>query len=127
KPSGGRSRASRSTDCSATTSSSTRRPQKRRRGDPLDRKEQLMAADLHVTSPMMAGPDVLQIQQKLNAIGYAPGKLDGVYGAATAGAVRAFQRDNKLGVDGVGGTQTRAARRGTKKPAQPLPSVRNPS
>src|SRR5262245_8778001 len=28
-----------------------------------------MPANLHVTSPMMSGPDVLQIQQKLAALG----------------------------------------------------------
>lgn len=89
-----------------------------------------MAADLHVTSPLMAGPAVLQIQQKLSALGYAPGKLDGVYGVATAGAVRAFQRDNKLTIDGVVGTETRAALRAAKKPApalQPVATVRKPS
>jgi hypothetical protein len=89
-----------------------------------------MAADLHVTSPLMAGPAVLQIQQKLSALGYAPGKLDGVYGVATAGAVRAFQRDNKLTIDGVVGTETRAALRAAKTPAkavQPVATVRKPS
>ena len=44
--------------------------------------------DLHVTSPPMAGPGVLRIQQKLNSLGYAPGRLDGAYGDATAAAVR---------------------------------------
>ena len=86
-----------------------------------------MAADLHVTSPPMAGPAVLQIQEKLNALGYAPGKLDGVYGVATAGAVESFQRQNKLEVDGVVGPQTRAALRAAKKPRQPVPIVRKPS
>src|SRR5260370_41628988 len=89
-----------------------------------------MAADLHVTSPLMTGPPVLQLQQKLSALGYAPGKLDGVYGAATAGAVRAFQRDNKLTIDGVVGTQTRAALRAAKTPAaavHPVATVRKPS
>jgi hypothetical protein len=97
-----------------------------------------VAADLHLTSPLMSGPAVLQIQQKLSALGYAPGKLDGEYGVATAGAVRAFQRDNKLTVDGVVGTETRAALRtakpakpakpaGPAQPAQPVPIVRKPS
>jgi hypothetical protein len=86
-----------------------------------------LAADLHVTSPLMAGPAVLQLQQKLAALGYAPGKLDGVYGVATAGAVRAFQRDNKLTIDGIVGTQTRAALRTAKKPTPPVPNVRKPS
>jgi hypothetical protein len=41
--------------------------------------------ELHVTIPLMAGPAVLEAQQKLRALGYAPGKLDGQYGPATAG------------------------------------------
>jgi Putative peptidoglycan binding domain/CHAP domain len=86
-----------------------------------------LAADLHITSPPMAGPDVLQIQQKLAALGYAPGPLDGIYGVAAAGAVRAFQRDNKLEIDGVVGPETRKALRSTKKPAQPQPIVRKSS
>jgi peptidoglycan hydrolase-like protein with peptidoglycan-binding domain len=86
-----------------------------------------VAGELHVTSPEMTGPDVLKVQEKLDALGYAPGKLDGVYGPATAGAVRAFQRDNKLELDGVVGPETRAALRAAKKPPQPLPIVRKPS
>ncbi len=86
-----------------------------------------MAADLHVTSPLMSGPPVLQIQEKLAAIGYAPGKLDGCYGAATAGAVRAFQQTNGLEVDGVVGAKTRAAIRAAKKPRETAPIARTPS
>jgi hypothetical protein len=86
-----------------------------------------MPADLHVTSPMMSGPDVLQIQQKLAALGYAPGIQDGVYGEATAAAVRAFQRDNKLSVDGAVGPETRKALRGAKAPKQQPPIARKPS
>ena len=71
------------------------------------RKQQVK--ELHVTSPLMAGPAVLEAQQKLTALGYAPGKLDGQYGPTTAGAVRAFQRDHQLEVDGVVGARTQRA------------------
>ena len=59
-----------------------------------------MPADLYVTSPFMAGPHVLRVQEKLAALGYAPGPLDGLYGVATASAVIAFQRDHGLVTDG---------------------------
>ncbi len=75
-----------------------------------------MAAMLHVTTPPMAGADVATIQEKLTALGYAPGPIDGVYGVATSAAVRAFQRDNGIEVDGVVGSETRKALRGTRKP-----------
>jgi len=65
-----------------------------------------MARELHVTSPMMTGPDVLEVQTKLETVGYSPGEIDGVYGPATAGAVRAFQRDHALNVDGIVGPIT---------------------
>ena len=83
--------------------------------------------DLHVTSPPMAGPGVLQIQQKLNSLGYAPGRLDGAYGVATAAAVRAFQRDHNLEIDGVVGPKTRAVLTAAPKQAKPLPIARKPS
>lgn len=68
-----------------------------------------MTRDLHVTSPMMTGQDVLDLQTKLESLGYSPGELDAEYGPATAGAVRAFQRDHGLEVDGVVGPNTRGA------------------
>jgi peptidoglycan hydrolase-like protein with peptidoglycan-binding domain len=83
--------------------------------------------ELHVTSPLMAGPAVLEAQQKLSALGYAPGKLDGQYGPATAGAVRAFQRDHQLEVDGVVGVRTQALLAAADTPAEPVPIVRKPS
>ena len=75
-----------------------------------------MAASLHVTSPLMTGPAVLDVQKRLTALGYAPGAVDGRYGPATAAAVKAFQRDRKLEVDGIAGPLTLAALR--QKPAK---------
>lgn len=68
-----------------------------------------MAANLRVSSPFTSGPDVLEVQQRLAALGYAPGPLDSVYGKRTADAVEAFQRDHELAADGIVGPQTRKA------------------
>lgn len=80
-----------------------------------------MPVDLHVASPLMAGPDVLRIQQQLAAWGFSPGVLDGQYGPTTAAAVRAFQTSQKLAVDGVVGADTRAALRKKKPAPKPAP------
>ena len=86
-----------------------------------------MPAMLHVTSPLMQGADVVDLQKRLTALGYAPGPIDGAYGPATAAAVRAFQRDKKLAVDGVVGPATRKALREAKAPKGNGPIVRKAS
>lgn len=78
---------------------------------------------LHVTSPLMSGADVLELQERLNELGYPVGEVDGAYGPATAGAVRAFQRDQGLAVDGVVGQDTRDGLAG----AEPSDVPREPS
>ena len=52
------------------------------------------------------GQYVLYLQWMLTVYGYAPGSPDGIFGANTEAAVRRFQRDNSLGVDGIVGRQT---------------------
>ena len=86
-----------------------------------------MPAMLHVASPLMQGREVTQLQKRLTALGYAPGPIDGAYGPATAAAVRAFQRDKKLEVDGVVGAETRKALRAAKTPKTNQPVVRRGS
>lgn len=54
------------------------------------------------------GNAVRILQVGLNGLGY-PLVADGVFGPATSGAVRRFQSDRGLGVDGVVGPQTWAA------------------
>ena len=46
------------------------------------------------------GTAVSQIQAGLTELGYEPGPIDGTMGSQTSTAIRAYQRDNKLLVDG---------------------------
>lgn len=49
---------------------------------------------------------VSEIQKRLNILGYSCGKVDGVVGIKTMAAIRQFQADNLLEVDGIVGPQT---------------------
>jgi len=71
----------------------------------------------------MSGADVHDVQLRLVALGYAVGNADGVYGPTTAAAVRRFQRDHELVVDGVVGAKTAATLATTTQPAKQLSSV----
>ena len=54
-----------------------------------------------------SGQKVLQLQQKLIRLGYLdPGSADGVYGGATAQAIRDFQARNDLKVNGIANITT---------------------
>lgn len=55
-----------------------------------------------------AGEAVRDLQRNLSALGY-PLAADGMFGEATQKAVRAFQRDHGLAVDGIAGPRTLAA------------------
>ena len=57
--------------------------------------------------PLMRGNDVLAVQTRLQAKGYAPGKLDGVYGNITKVAVVVLQTACGIKADGVVGPDTR--------------------
>ena len=52
------------------------------------------------------GMAVLALQKKLNALGYDCGNADGIFGKKTLTAVKAYQKDKKLTVDGVVGLKT---------------------
>lgn len=54
----------------------------------------------------MAGMDVRAVQEKLIEKGYLTGKADHIYGKRTRAAVRAFQEENGLRVDGIVGPET---------------------
>jgi hypothetical protein len=55
--------------------------------------------------PGARGEAARELQVSLTALGY-PVRADGVYGPATAAAVRRFQKDNGLAADGIAGPQT---------------------
>jgi hypothetical protein len=57
----------------------------------------------------MRGPDVSDLQQRLEGLGYWVGAVDGVFGQATTHAVVAFQKSAALSRDGVAGPATLAA------------------
>jgi hypothetical protein len=54
-----------------------------------------------VIVPTLLGSDVLQLQERLQALGYYAGPLDGKYGARAVAAVVAFQKAHGLRADGV--------------------------
>jgi YVTN family beta-propeller protein len=54
-------------------------------------------------------PEVAQIQKTLKDAGYYRGRATGFYGSLTAAAVKKFQADNNLKVDGIVGPQTLSA------------------
>ena len=56
-----------------------------------------------------SGAVVTQIQRKLAAQGYYHAAIDGIYGSRTAAAVRSFQKDRGLKVDGICGPETLGA------------------
>ena len=57
------------------------------------------------------GDAVKALQTKLNALGYDCGKVDGIFGDKTLAAVKAYQTDKALLVDGMVGSQTWGALR----------------
>ncbi len=59
-----------------------------------------------VIRPGASGEDVRSVQSRLKLFGYYSGSLDGVYGAESVAAVRAFQQRNGITVDGKVGTNT---------------------
>ena len=50
--------------------------------------------------------DVRDLQEALKALGHDPGPIDGVFGEATEAAVRAFQQEKEITVDGIVGKVT---------------------
>jgi N-acetylmuramoyl-L-alanine amidase len=58
---------------------------------------------LYQRKPMMRGDDVADLQRRIGALGFDAGKVDGIYGPETAGALSEFQRNAGLTVDGIFG------------------------
>jgi N-acetylmuramoyl-L-alanine amidase len=75
------------------------------------REEPLAIGDrlLSLRKPMQRGDDVHQLQQQLSALGFDAGRPDGIFGSRTDAALRDFQRNAALAVDGICGRDTLAA------------------
>jgi N-acetylmuramoyl-L-alanine amidase len=61
---------------------------------------------LYERSPNLRGDDVTELQQRLNALGFDAGREDGILGHQTGAALREFQRNTGLSVDGILGPET---------------------
>lgn len=64
---------------------------------------------LRMSEPMLRGDDVVDLQARLNALGFTAGKHDGIFGVRTAAALRDFQRNLAIGEDGIVGHETMRA------------------
>jgi len=58
---------------------------------------------LYLRVPMLRGDDVADLQRRLGGMGFDAGRVDGIFGPNTEGALREFQRNCGLTVDGVFG------------------------
>lgn len=68
----------------------------------------------------MSDSDKRALQDMLKSAGYYKGEIDGLIGNGTLSALRKFQQDNKLAVDGMAGRNTfDALRAKTRQVAQP--------
>ncbi len=54
----------------------------------------------------LRGDDVVELQQRLNQLGFDAGNEDGIFGVATQAAVEEFQRNMGMAVDGRAGPAT---------------------
>jgi len=61
---------------------------------------------LYRRTPMLRGDDVAELQQRLCALGFDTGRVDGIFGDSTAAALREFQENTGLGIDGILGPKT---------------------
>jgi N-acetylmuramoyl-L-alanine amidase len=61
---------------------------------------------LYRRTPMLRGDDVAELQQRLSALGFDTGRVDGIFGDMTSSALGEFQRNAGLPVDGIAGGST---------------------
>ncbi|HEY5506447.1 MAG TPA: peptidoglycan-binding protein [Coriobacteriia bacterium] len=81
---------------------------------------------LYLRFPFLHGEDVRVVQGALNALGFAVGDVDGIFGAFSERGVRDFQANTGIAVDGVVGPDTVRALDGLRHAwvgrSQPPPS-----
>ena len=87
------------------------------------------AVSYGVLRPGDGGDAVALLQEALIALDYLEGKADGNYGEQTRAAVRAFQRNNGLTVDGTAGEETMTLLMSgqAKAAVTPAPATATPS
>jgi len=79
-----------------------------------------------VLSKGQVSDDVKTLQNNLKTLGYLSTNPDGAFGANTEAAVKAFQKNHGLSVDGLAGTDTRnKINSAVKNKTQPVPSSNN--
>src|SRR5947207_546702 len=78
----------------------------------------MSSALLRLAKPPDSGPKVRGLQERLKALGYDPGTIDGVFGPSTERAVKQFQHDHALPADGVVGPATKAPLAGPPRQSQ---------
>lgn len=61
---------------------------------------------LYHRTPMLRGDDVVEVQHRLNALGFDSGREDGILGPNTASALLEFQRNAGVAADGICGPAT---------------------
>jgi N-acetylmuramoyl-L-alanine amidase len=61
---------------------------------------------LYLSRPMARGDDIAELQRRLGGLGFDAGHVDGIFGPDTDAALRDFQRNSGLTVDGVCGPAT---------------------
>lgn len=61
---------------------------------------------LYRRTPMLRGDDVAELQQRLSALGFDAGRVDGIFGDNTSTALSEFQRNVGVPVDGIAGGST---------------------
>jgi len=61
---------------------------------------------LYRRRPLLRGDDVAELQRRLSALGFDPGRIDGIFGDRTAAALAEFQRNVGVPVDGICGRAT---------------------
>jgi N-acetylmuramoyl-L-alanine amidase len=61
---------------------------------------------LYRRTPMLRGDDVADLQQRLGALGFDTGRVDGIFGDLTSSALGEFQHNAGLPVDGIVGATT---------------------
>ncbi len=60
----------------------------------------------YVPGHLMAGDDVTELQRRLNTLGFASGRTDGIFGVQTDAALREFQKGVGVNADGTCGPDT---------------------